>query len=106
MAIFTAILNDGMRVRFESIEGYGTVFQVPTDSEGYRALHGLPEGTLRTQVLDAFSDSFRVSTKQIDAYLQTCWIIGCALLAFPLVVSSTFGRALIPSSHCGRNHIV
>lgn len=61
VAVFTAILNDGLRSRFGRIEGYGTLFNVPTDTAGYRALQALPEGNLKSTVLNAFADSFRVS---------------------------------------------
>lgn len=61
IAIFTAVLNDGLRARFEAIPGYGTLFEVPTNTEGYHAIHDLPEGEIRSSVLTAFADSFRVS---------------------------------------------
>jgi hypothetical protein len=86
VAVFTAVLNDGLRSRFEAIEGYETVFEVPTNTAGYHALHNLPEGPTRQAVLTAFANSFRVSLISNCAHVQTCWIIGCALLAFSLIV--------------------
>lgn len=62
LAIFTAILNTGIRQRFVKIPGYGTVFQVPEGTTGYKALHDLPEGETRTQVLEAFADSVKVGS--------------------------------------------
>jgi hypothetical protein len=59
--VLTAILNTGMRSRFSQIEGYGTVFFFPTNLDGYHALHDLTDTTLRSTVLWAFADSFRVS---------------------------------------------
>ena len=59
--MFTAILNDGLRSRFESIEGYETLFEVPTNTAGYHAIHDLPAGPIRQAVLTAFANSFRVS---------------------------------------------
>lgn len=61
--MLTAILNTGMRSRFSQIEGYGTVFFFPTNLDGYHALHDLTDTTLRTTVLWAFADSFRVSRR-------------------------------------------
>ncbi|WWC70488.1 uncharacterized protein I206_104439 [Kwoniella pini CBS 10737] len=76
LAIFTAVFNTGLRSRFSKIEGYGTVFTVPTGTQGYHALHDLPEGELRNSVLNAFADSMRV-----------CWIIGCALSCTALAIT-------------------
>jgi len=86
VAVFTAVLNDGLRSRFEAIEGYGKLFEVPTDTAGYHAIHDLPEGPIRQAVLTAFANSFRVSLVFNRAHAQTCWIIGCCLLAFSLIV--------------------
>ncbi|ORY34911.1 major facilitator superfamily domain-containing protein [Naematelia encephala] len=61
LAIFTAILNTNLRSKFEKIPGYGTVFSVPESSEGYAALHDLPDGETKNKVLGAFADSLRVS---------------------------------------------
>ncbi|ORY34557.1 major facilitator superfamily domain-containing protein [Naematelia encephala] len=74
LAVLTAVLNSSLRARFEKIEGYGTVFQIPTGSQGYAALKDLPDGPTKTAVLKAFSDSLRL-----------CWIINCSLLAAALV---------------------
>lgn len=59
-AVFTALLNEDMRTRFEKIDGYGVVFEVPKNLEGYRRLQDLQPG-LKELVLRAFADSFRVS---------------------------------------------
>lgn len=61
LAIFTAILNTGLRSRFEQIQGYGTVFEVPTSVEGYEKLQRLPEGATKEAVLTAFADALKVS---------------------------------------------
>lgn len=76
VAVFTAVLNDGMRTRFAKIEGYGTAFQYPESSEGYKALHDLPDGQMKTDVLQAFADSFR-----------TCWIMGCGIILGALALT-------------------
>ncbi|OCF40442.1 hypothetical protein I317_05745 [Kwoniella heveanensis CBS 569] len=76
VAIFTAIFNTGLRSRFSKIEGYGTLFVAPTSVEGYKAIHELPEGDIKVQVLKAFADSMRV-----------CWIIGCALICCALALT-------------------
>ena len=86
VAVFTAVLNDGLRSRFEAIEGYGKLFEVHTDTAGYHAIHDLPAGPIRQAVLTAFANSFRVSLVFHRAHAQTCWIIGCCLLAFSLIV--------------------
>jgi hypothetical protein len=91
VAVFTAVLNDGLRSRFEAIEGYGTLFEVPTNTAGYHAIHDLPGGPIRQSVLTAFANSFRVSLVTDRAHAQTCWIIGCALLAFSLIVCRLTG---------------
>ncbi|WVR07306.1 hypothetical protein IAU60_004347 [Kwoniella sp. DSM 27419] len=75
VAVFTAVFNTGLRSRFSTIEGYGTVFTAPTSTEGYRALHDLPED-LKSRVLTAFANSMRV-----------CWIIGCALSCAALALT-------------------
>ncbi|EIW71642.1 hypothetical protein TREMEDRAFT_67877 [Tremella mesenterica DSM 1558] len=75
LAIFTAILNTGLRSRFETIPGYGTIFSVPQSSSGYRALHDLPEGEVRDRVLIAFADS-----------LKLCWALNCAFFGAALLV--------------------
>jgi hypothetical protein len=61
LAVFTAILNTGIRTRFEGIPGYGTDFVLPQSVEGYAQLHNLPEGPVKEAVLTAFADSLRVS---------------------------------------------
>lgn len=63
LAVFTAILNTGIRTRFEGIPGYGTDFVLPQSVEGYAQLHNLPEGPVKDAVLTAFADSLRVSLK-------------------------------------------
>jgi hypothetical protein len=60
LAVFTAVLNTGLRSRFQTIEGYGTVFNVPESVSGYKALHDLPEGATKTAVLSAFADALGV----------------------------------------------
>ncbi|WWC65962.1 uncharacterized protein I303_108584 [Kwoniella dejecticola CBS 10117] len=76
LAVYTAILNTNLRSRFVTIEGYGTSFTVPESASGYKALHELPEGPMKDQVLSAFADSFRV-----------CWIVGCAFFAAALLIT-------------------
>lgn len=76
MAIFTALLNSELRTKFSKIEGSGSVFKVPRNTEDYRALQEIPDELTKIEVLNAFSDSFKL-----------CWIIGCGLLGFALVVS-------------------
>ncbi|WWD20193.1 hypothetical protein CI109_104669 [Kwoniella shandongensis] len=76
LAIFSAILNTNIRSRFTKIAGYGTVFQVPESAQGYTALHELPAGETKDQVLEAFADSFR-----------QCWIVGCAFFLAALVLT-------------------
>jgi hypothetical protein len=61
LAIFTALLNTELRSRFEVIPGYGTEFTVPQSTQGYKALHDLPEGSTKDAVLGAFADSLGVS---------------------------------------------
>ncbi|CAD6564136.1 MAG: hypothetical protein TREMPRED_003874 [Tremellales sp. Tagirdzhanova-0007] len=71
LAVFTAVLNTGIRSRFSKIEGYGTTFSAPQSASGYAQIHNLPEGPIKTAILTAFADSLRV-----------CWIIcGSVLLA-------------------------
>lgn len=60
LAVFTAVLNTGLRSRFAQIEGYGTTFNVPTSTSGYDQLHDLPDGPTKDAVLAAFADSVRV----------------------------------------------
>jgi hypothetical protein len=60
LAIFTALLNTELRSRFEVIPGYGTDFTVPQSTQGYKALHDLPEGSTKDAVLGAFADSLGV----------------------------------------------
>ena len=76
LAVFTAVLNTGLRSRFEKIPGYGTEFTVPQSASDYQKLHDLPDGELKDKVLGAFADSFKL-----------CWIIECALFAGALAVS-------------------
>ncbi|WWC73552.1 uncharacterized protein I206_107524 [Kwoniella pini CBS 10737] len=76
LAVYTAILNTNLRSKFATIEGYGTSFIVPESAAGYKALHELPEGQMKDQVLEAFADSFRV-----------CWIVGCAFFAAALFIT-------------------
>nr|ODN99818.1 hypothetical protein L204_02258 [Cryptococcus depauperatus CBS 7855] len=76
VAVFTAIFNAGLRSRFIKIDGYGTLFTVPTSASGYQALRQMSEGSTKVQVLKAFADSMRL-----------CWIIGCAFLCFALVLT-------------------
>ncbi|WWD17562.1 hypothetical protein CI109_102003 [Kwoniella shandongensis] len=76
VAVFTAIFNTGLRSKFRAIEGFGTAFNVPTGSEGYRELHSLPDGPMKVQVLAAFADAMRL-----------CWIIGCGFLCFALALT-------------------
>jgi hypothetical protein len=61
LAVFTAILNTGIRTRFSKIPGYGTEFVLPQSIEGYAQLHNLPEGPTKDAVLTAFADALRVS---------------------------------------------
>jgi len=68
LAVLTALLNAGIRTRFSKIEGYGTVFQAPQGSEGYAALHDLPDGPTRDAALKAFADSFKVSESAASSY--------------------------------------
>ncbi|WVN85117.1 uncharacterized protein L203_100259 [Cryptococcus depauperatus CBS 7841] len=76
VAVFTAIFNAGLRSRFKKIDGYGTLFTVPTSASGFQALRQMSEGSTKVQVLKAFADSMRL-----------CWIIGCAFLCFALVLT-------------------
>jgi hypothetical protein len=76
VAIFTALLNSELRTKFSKIPGYGSEFKVPRNTEDYRALQEIPDEITKIEVLNAFSDSFKL-----------CWIIGCGLLGFALVVS-------------------
>ncbi|WVQ80703.1 hypothetical protein IAT38_002808 [Cryptococcus sp. DSM 104549] len=95
VAIFTAIFNTGLRSKFSRIEGYGTVFSEPTNAQGYQALHDLPEGETKVEVLKAFADAMRL-----------CWIIGCALLCSALILtlftkSYSLKRTYIPTASTG-----
>lgn len=76
LAIDQAVLNTGIRSRFEAIPGYGTVFEAPTNEAGYAALHALPEGSMKDRIMAAFADSMKV-----------CWIIHIAVLLAALIVS-------------------
>ncbi|KAK4689236.1 hypothetical protein P7C73_g867, partial [Tremellales sp. Uapishka_1] len=76
LAIFTAILNTGLRAKLQRIPGFGTVFQVPTSAAGYAALHNLPDGETKSAVLAAFADSFRI-----------CWIVACGMFIVALLVT-------------------
>lgn len=76
LAIFTAILNTDLRSRFVKIEGYGTAFEVPESAAGYKSLQDLPDGPMKTEVLNAFSRS-----------LGLCFIIEAAMFLAALVVS-------------------
>jgi len=76
LAIMTAILNTELRSRFEELEGYGTLFEVPESAAGYQTLQALPDGPIKEAVLGAFADS-----------LGVCWILSCALFALCFIVS-------------------
>lgn len=65
LAVFTAILNTGIRTRFSKIPGYGTEFVLPQSVEGYAQLHNLPEGPTKDAVLTAFADALRVSLSKL-----------------------------------------
>lgn len=77
LAVLTAILSTGIRDRFEKIDGYGTVFEEPKGSSGYHALHAIKDERTRTQVLNAFAMSMRVSCGTVVLELMTdmlpCW---------------------------------
>ncbi|KAK8864562.1 hypothetical protein IAR55_001812 [Kwoniella newhampshirensis] len=74
LTIFTAVLNTQLRAKFSRIQGYGTAFTVPRDTNGYARLHRLPDGPMKDQVLNAFASS-----------LGLCWIIMAAMYALCLV---------------------
>lgn len=103
--MFIAIQTTGMRSRLAKIPGYGTVFTQPDGSQGYTALQNPPNGPTRVAVLAAFADSFRVrhAVPQVADQPKVCWIIGCAVIGFSLIVRSRLdlfaGQALtVPSS--------
>ncbi|WVQ95971.1 hypothetical protein IAU59_003070 [Kwoniella sp. CBS 9459] len=76
LPIFSAILNTGLRSRFSSLEGYGTLFTVPESASDYKKLHELPDGSIKDGVMAAFADSFGI-----------CWIVACAFFLLALVVT-------------------
>ncbi|WVF68426.1 hypothetical protein IAT40_003191 [Kwoniella sp. CBS 6097] len=76
LPIFSAILNTGLRSRFQSLEGYGTLFTVPESASDYKKLHELPDGSIKDAVMAAFADSFRI-----------CWIVACAFFLLALVIT-------------------
>ncbi|OCF41988.1 hypothetical protein I317_04180 [Kwoniella heveanensis CBS 569] len=76
LPIFSAILNTGLRSRFTSLEGYGTLFSVPESASDYKKLHELPEGSIKDAVMVAFADSFRI-----------CWIVACGFFLLALVIT-------------------
>ncbi|WVQ79303.1 hypothetical protein IAT38_001400 [Cryptococcus sp. DSM 104549] len=76
LAVFTAVLNTNIRSRFVKIEGYGTSFTVPESASGYAALQQLPDGEMKTDVMNAFADSFRL-----------CWIIACGFYLAALLLT-------------------
>lgn len=85
IAIFSAVLNTGLRSRFALIEGYGTTFDVPTSTSGYAKLQALPDGPTKDAVLSAFADSLRVSL---------------ALLSEDLLASRSAGSSIVHFSYC------
>ncbi|WVQ80702.1 hypothetical protein IAT38_002807 [Cryptococcus sp. DSM 104549] len=95
LAIFTAIFNTGLRSRFSKIEGYGTVFSAPTNTEGYQAMRNIPDGETRALVLKAFADAMR-----------RCWIISCGLLCGAFLItlftkSYSLKRTYLPTASTG-----
>ena len=76
LAVFTAVLNTSLRSKFQQIPGYGVDFTVPESAAGYQALQNMPDGTTKTNVLRAFSDS-----------LGICWLIDCGIYGACFLVS-------------------
>lgn len=77
VSVYTAILNSDMRAEFAKVQAkWGEAAQVPTSAAGYQAIHDMPAGPLKNDVLRAFADSFK-----------PCWIMALALLAFCLVIT-------------------
>lgn len=60
IAIFQAVITNGLNNRFPKLEGYGTLFDIPRDLDGYHRIHALPNGPVRDGALQAFSESLRV----------------------------------------------
>lgn len=78
VSIFTAILNSDMRSEFAAVQrkwGEDGV-AVPTSAGGYAAIHQMPDGPIKRDVLAAFANSFK-----------PCWIVAVALLAVCLVIT-------------------
>ena len=94
LALFNALLDTQVRYRFAQIEGYGTVFEEPHGSADYAKLHRLAQ-PLKSRVLTAFADSFKVSDSNElhdtvrDADEQICWVVGAGLMAFALFLTLT-----------------
>ncbi|BEJ12224.1 hypothetical protein CspHIS471_0206840 [Cutaneotrichosporon sp. HIS471] len=77
VSLFQAVLNSDMRSEFAKVHAkWGEGPGVPTSVAGYHAIHNMPDGPLKVDVLRAFADSFK-----------PCWIIALALLAFCLVIT-------------------
>ena len=76
LAVFTAVLNTGLRSRFKKIEGFGTLFNVPESAAGYAQLHALPDGSTKTAVLGAFADSLRVRNATAIHAVSTTGLTG------------------------------
>lgn len=98
LAVFTAILNTGLRTRFERIPGYGVEFTVPHGTTGYRGLHDLPEGEMKRRVLAAFADSVRVSTGSGG------WRVGLTLAQICFVVGAGFLFAALALTLCTKHY--
>lgn len=64
LASSQAILNAGIRSRFQKIPGYGVEFQAPTSQSGYAAFHEINNPVTKALVLTAFADAVSVSGGQ------------------------------------------
>ena len=71
LAVYTAVLNAGIRQRFQTIPGFGTEFQLPQGNSGYATLHDLPDGPTKTAVLEAFADSLKVGRSVLMTHTRS-----------------------------------
>lgn len=77
VSVYTAVLNSDMRSEFAKVQDrWGQTAQVPTSAAGYLAIHEMPDGPYKNDILRAFADSFK-----------PCWIMATALLAFCLAIT-------------------